>query len=116
RGPPAGQRLSRPVSFETSLRSGPRHWGQSAAQTSKALEKATTMNSNFVFICYLAKRSFTRAVGTAHSEPADSRKGLGRVWRGVRQLVAPCWKYTAAGKLCQGAAGRMHCYLDNLSR
>src|SRR5438093_336955 len=31
RGPPEGHSLSKPVSLETSERSGPRHWGQLSA-------------------------------------------------------------------------------------
>src|SRR5262249_41897154 len=35
-GPPLGQALSRPVSLETSVRSGPRHCGQSAPKADNA--------------------------------------------------------------------------------
>src|SRR4029079_10950736 len=44
-GPPAGHCLSRPVSFETPLRSGPRHCGQSAAAT-LTTHKAATLRAS----------------------------------------------------------------------
>src|SRR5438874_575241 len=53
-GPPSGQNFKRPVSFETLVRSGPCHWGQSAAGEVKAIVKAKKGAPRTDFIFHLA--------------------------------------------------------------
>src|SRR5437879_3281093 len=63
-GPPLGQVFSRPVSFETSVRSGPRHAGQSAANVVPArAHSAASTGSVDLFIA-----SNLSLVGTASRE------------------------------------------------
>src|ERR1044072_1337546 len=65
--PPAGHCFSNPVSFETPLRFGPRHCGQSAASTLIAHKNTTRLRVNIrAFIYFLLRNGNLPLVFRSH--------------------------------------------------
>src|SRR5206468_8459172 len=74
-GPSYGQVLSRPVSLETLLRSGPCHWGQSSARTAgpstcpnrrPATDNDTANWQIFIIGCLMRENLFRFSPGRSH--------------------------------------------------
>src|SRR5437667_11185803 len=90
-GPFLGQAVSRPVSFETPVRSGPRHCGQSAARAdSAAARRLAATKSKRVFM--------------GPSECSGWRAGglwVARAEVFLGQATSTSCEYTAGGMACQ---------------
>src|SRR5687768_13893088 len=82
-GPPAGHCLRRPVSDETPVRSGPRHWGQSEAEADMlaAVVKQTATKNKESAVVVANNRDFISVAKTS----GGSRSRI-RYDHGVSQL------------------------------
>src|SRR5258708_27580194 len=84
-GPSFGHVLRRPVSLDTSVRSGPRHWGQSAAAASPAATRRPGASQGSVFFIRIPRR-FGRV---GDPIPGGKAGGGGRGHPGGGHVIPP---------------------------
>jgi hypothetical protein len=67
-GPPAGHSFNSPVSFETLLRSGPCHCGQSVAEVAVPSAMTTAVTVKLVLMLHILNKMVEACCGAARTD------------------------------------------------